>query len=463
MAKVSDESSAVKMMRPGWELASALLDGTDAMRAAGEAYLPKWPNEEKKSYEARLKTAVLFPAFKRTVQTLAAKPFSKPLTYGEDVPPKVLELCQNIDLQGRNLHVFSAEVMRTAMGPGLAGILVDFPPAEGVVTLADEQKAGLRPYFVHIRPEQLLGWRATMDGGVWAFTMLRFKELVTEDDGDFGEVEVEQIRVLEPTQWRTYRKDKNKPEEWVEHSSGTNTLRKVPFVPVYGERVGFMVSKPPLKELAHLNIKHWQSQSDQDTILHVARVPILAVVGVDDDKFSLTVGASTAVKLPTGGELMYVEHTGAAIEAGKTSLDDLKEEMRQAGAELLVLKPVTTATQVHSENAVGMCVLQEITLGLQDALNAALQLMADWLKEPTGGGVTLFTDFGAATLSEATAQLIKDMAAAGLLSKETAFKEQQRRGVISADVDWEEEQGRIEAEGPALGDLSDIGQRAPAV
>jgi hypothetical protein len=38
-----------------------------------------------------------------------------------------------------------------------------------------------------------------------------------------------------------------------------------------------MMGISPLRDLAYLNVKHWQSQSDQDTILHVARVPILAI------------------------------------------------------------------------------------------------------------------------------------------------------------------------------------------
>lgn len=457
MAKVCDQSTAVLAMQPGWELAAALLGGTAEMRKRATAYLPKWPNEDQASYDARLAVAVLFPAFARTVQTLAAKPFSKPLTVGEDVPPKLKDLTQDVDLQGRNLHTFAADVMVSAMGPGLCGILVDFPPSTGAQTLADEVAAGLRPYMVHIKPEQILGWRMQRMGGRIQLTQLRLMECVTEDDGEFGEVEVEQVRVLEPATWRVYRKNSNDKEQWDLFAEGVNTLGQIAFVPVYGQRTGFMTSKPPLLELAFMNVKHWQSQSDQDTILHVARVPILTISGVDDDKFALTVGASAAVKLPTGGDMKYVEHTGAAIEAGKISLDDLKEEMRQAGAELLVIKPVTTATQVHSENAVGMCALQSIALGLQDALNTAMQFMADWAKLGAGGTVTLFSDFGAATLSEATATLVKDMASAGLISKETAFKEQQRRGVVSSDVDWEEEKARIEEDGPALGEMGVTG------
>ena len=461
-AQVNSPSSAVEAMRPGWTLANALLGGTFVMRVAGETYLPKWPNEEPESYKARLATATLFPAFARTVVTLAAKPFSKPATLSEDMPSEIKGFSEDIDQQGRNLHVFAAEAMKELMGPGLAGILVDYPPAANVKTLADERSQGLRPYWVMIKSGQILGWRAKREGDKWALTMLRLMECVTEDDGEFGEVDVQQVRVLKPGAWEVYRKQKDK-DAWELHDSGTTTLSVVPFVPCYGERTGFMTAKPPLQELAHLNVKHWQSQSDQDTILHVARVPILAVLGAQSGTgkngeivpFQLTVGASAAVTLPKDGDMKYVEHSGAAIEAGKTSLDDLKEEMRQAGAELLVLKPTTTATQVHSENAIGLCALQEITLGLQDSLNAALQLTADWIGKPAGGTVTLFNDFGAATLDAATATLVKDMVAAGQLSKETGFKEQQRRGTISGELKWDDEKERIEQDGPALGDLKD--------
>lgn len=452
-AQVNSPSSAVEAMRPGWALANALLGGTFAMRAAGETYLPKWPNEEPESYKARLATATLFPAFARTVVTLAAKPFSKPATLSEDMPEDIKAFANDIDQQGRNLHVFAGDVMKELMGPGLAGILVDYPKAVGVKTQADEKAKGLRPYWVMVKAEQILGWRAERVQGEWRMTQLRLLECVTEKDGDFGEVEVSQVRVLEPGKWAVYRKKKDK-DEWELADSGVTTLTVVPFVPCYGERTGFMMAKPPLLELAHLNVKHWQSQSDQDTILHVARVPILALIGIDDDKFKLTVGASTAVKLPLTGDLKFVEHQGASIEAGKASLDDLKEEMRQAGAELLVLKPTTTATQVHSENAIGLCALQEITLSLQDSLNAALDLTAKWINKDAAGTVSLFNDFGAATLDAATATLIKDMVAAGQLSKETGFKEQQRRGTISGELVWDDEKEKIEAQGPDLGLIS---------
>lgn len=450
---VASVCEAVKSMSDAWCLARTLMGGTAAMRRAGKTYLPQWPNEEDESYANRLATSVLFPAYSRTIITLAAKPFSKPVTISEDTPERIQAWLEDIDLQGRNIDTFAADILEAALGWGLAGILVEYPvKPEGVRTQADEQSAGLRPYMVQIKCEQLLGWKAKRVKGEWVLTQLRFMETVEEDDGPYGVTEVQQVRVLMPGGWEIHRKSDR--GDWVVFDNGLTTLNYIPFVPVYGQRLAFMVGRPPLIELAHLNVKHWQSQSDQDTILHVARVPILTARQVGDD-FSMTIGSGSAVNLGSGPEakLEYVEHTGAAIEAGRQSLEDLKDEMRQAGAELLVMSTVQkTATETASEDSVGKCALQKIAEGLEDALDQALQIMADWIGEKDGGSVDLYDEYGV-TLSDATTQMIKDWVAAGLMSKEAAFKELQRRGSISPDLVWDDVKAQIDAEGPALGTL----------
>lgn len=459
---VASKSEAVESMGRDWEVAEALLGGTSAMRDEGRKFLPQWPNERDADYAARLKVAVLFPAYLRTVVTLTGKPFSKPLGISEDMPETVQAWMQDADLEGRNLHAFAAECMGVALGYGLGGILVDYPPVaplEGgrARTQAEEAALRLRPYFVLVQPEQILGWRTARAGGATVLTQLRLMECVEEDDGDWGTRKVEQVRVLEPGRWMIWRKPKDR--EWNEaflHDEGVTTLDVIPFVPFYGERTGYMRARPPLLEVAHLNVAHWQSASDQQTILHVARVPILfsKMLGTTStgSDVELVIGASSGVRANTpDADLKWVEHSGAAIGAGKEDLEVLEERMRQAGAELLVIKPgQVTATQTSTENAVGMCALQRITLDLQDALNAALDLVAQYAKIATAGTVTIYSDFGVSSLAEASADLLLRSTDAGYVSHETFRGELRRRGVLAADVDEAEEVGRLEAQGPAL-------------
>lgn len=447
-SSVRTQSASLLALSVQWPMLSALMGGTSAMRAAGEAYLPKWPNEENGSYDSRLKVATLYPAFSYTVSVMAGKPFSKALQLSEDAHDDIVAWCDDIDLQGRNLHSFSAELLSDCIAYGLAGVLVDFPKSEAK-TREDERKAGSRPYFTKYDANQILGFRIARLNGADRLTQLRLLEIVTEPDGEFGEKSIEQVRVLMPGTWQTWRKVEKK-EDWILHEEGTTTLQEVPFVFFYGLRKSFGIGIPPLLELAHQNVEHWQSSSDQQTILHVARVPILTVVGAESDT-QITVGASTAVKLPQGASMMFVEHSGAAIEAGRVSLQDLEERMRQTGAELLVLKPgQVTATQTRSENEANKCVLQRITELFEDGIDQCLQFMADWVNLPNAGNVQLFKAF-AELPSDASMESIIKAVSLGLISGETALREFKRRGIVSDDVEWDDEQERIKSAGPSLG------------
>ena len=455
-AQVDTQSACIARLANEWPMLEALMGGTAAMRANGEKLLPKWPNEELKSWENRRDTATLFPAFRRTVSVMAGKPFAKQAVLSDDTPPEIVAWAEDIDREGVNLHTFASEMLLEALAHGLGGILVEAPkPIENgapVPTIADQKEAGVRPYWVRVTHSQIVGFRAEAINGARQLTQLRIKETAAVPDGEYGEREAERIRVLTPGAWAVFEKQDAQvagANQWLLIESGLSGLPYIPFVPLYGFRQGYMDGISPLRDLAYLNVKHWQSQSDQDTILHVARVPILAVSG-GDDQTSIVVGAASAVKLPAGAELKFVEHTGAAIEAGSKSLDDLEDQMIQAGAELLVKQSgQRTATESANDAEGNKSDLQRIVEGFEDSLDAALQMTADYASLPKGGNVSLYKDFGATTLSAATAILVTAWQAAGLITKVTAIQELQRRGELSPDIDPDEEVQNAADEAPA--------------
>jgi hypothetical protein len=433
---VNAPSAAVAAIAVEWPMLEALMGGTARMRGMGERLLPRWPGEEAESYRARLATATLFPALRRTVSAMVGKPFGKPLTLSAETPAAVAEWADDIDLEGVSLHVFAAEMFAEALTYGLAGILVETPrPLEGLATVADQAAAGVRPYFVRVMHGQILGWRTEVVNGRRVLSQLRLSEHCAEADGAFGETAVERVRVLEPGRWAIWERDGPRSEIWVLKAEGLSGLPVVPFVPLYGTRVDFMRGQPPLLDVAYLNAKHWQSQSDQDTILHVARVPILALVG-GDKTTALTVGSGTAVSLPAGGDLKFVEHSGAAIAAGQASLDALEQQMIQAGAELLVRKPGTrTAAEAVADAEASKSDLQRLVENFEDSLDQALFLLARYAGLEDGGSVSLFKDFGAATLAAASGQLVLAMRTAGLISAEDTVAEMKRRGELGEGVE----------------------------
>ncbi|HHL2824769.1 TPA: DUF4055 domain-containing protein [Citrobacter murliniae] len=447
-------SAKVEAIAECWPMITALLGGTEEMREAGKTYLPQWPNEDNNFYQRRLAVATLLPAFARTVEVLSGKPFSRPVTWADDVPKSITDLFDDIDMQGTNLHSFLASVLEEAMGFGICIVLADYPTTSGEMTVAETKATGVRPYWVKICANCLLDWRSERINGREVLTHLRFVECVTEPDpaDEFTEIHIEQVRVLDSGRWRVYREQKDSTTgeiKWVLHDEGLTTLNYVPGVPVYGKKLGFMCSKPPLSEIAYLNVEHWQSKSDQQTILHVARVPILFGKGFDPEE-PITVGAATAVvSEKEQADLKYVEHTGKAIESGSKDLERLEDLMRQIGAELLVIKPGrVTVAQTRQEDESGTCALQRIVQDFEDAADQILQITAEWLGEKSGGSLTIYNDFGASSLAEATAQLLLDANIANVISNETLFSELQRRGLVKDNIKWDEEVVRIANQPP---------------
>lgn len=452
---VATKSSAYSGAEEVWSMVSSLLGGTNEMRRLGTLYMPKFPAETDEQYTYRLKTATLYPAYEHTVVVMAAKPYTRPITIPDDIDEQLKQWLDNLDREGRNVTSFMCEVSSVALAYGQSHVFIDSPPSPrpGVTSVQEERDAGIRPYMVLVKPTQMLGVKHK--GGM--LTEVRFIEEALEDDGRYGEKTVKQIRVLTVGKCEIYRQMTDAGSvnagAWELHESYVMTIDEIPFVTFYSRRTGFMISRPPMKELAYMNIKHWQSQSDQDALVHVVRVPLLTVSGVDPN-FTLTLGSHSAVRLPTGAAMAYVEHSGAAIGSGKVSLDDLKEEMRQAGAEMMVPRygPQKTATEVGSEDGATKSELQRIVEDLEDSLALAVALMCKWAKvNQPKDRLIIFKEFGVLESGGASAPVVMQAVTSGILSKQSGYEELQRRGIINVGRTWEDENERLEDEGPPEG------------
>jgi hypothetical protein len=90
----------------------------------------------------------------------------------------------------------------------------------------------------------------------------------------------------------------------------------------------------------------------------------------------------------------------------------------------------------------------------EDVLDSAIDTAAEWVGLGDQGDIDIFDDFAAAPVQGAAVQpfvaALVTLVASDMLSKETAFKELQRYGVINPDFDWETEAEKISAAAPVL-------------
>ena len=460
---VAQRSAASATMLAAAQKGRALMGGTTAMRAARTTYLPQFAKESKQAYDVRLAASWLFNGYRKTVKDMTGRVFSKSVEISEG-DDRLKEWADNIDMQGRDLSTFARQVFEDGLaGPGINWIMVDAPPRNGTVTQAQAQQQNLRPYLVHLRVEDVLGWRCETIDNVTTLTQIRIAEKIPERDplDEFKEASVDQIRVLDrlPTgvQTRLYRKD-SKSQKWAlyEPAAINTAISEITVVPFYANRTGFFTGEPMLDDLADINIAHWQSQSDQRNILHYARVPILFGAGMDA-KSAITIGATEAVMASdANAKLAWVEHNGKAIEAGRVDLKDLEFQMETFGLQMLTAR--TNAQSATGEALDANKETSQLSMtadALKDALEQALEWMGLYGGFDAPVEVEVNKDFGVSfmTAQEVTALLsaVKD----GALSRETFVKELIRRGVLRSDLDPDEEADRIAEDDIAGSDETD--------
>lgn len=463
-------------MAPFWEIVNDVRGGTSVMRARGRLYLPKHPLESTGAYANRKMQSVFFNAFDHTLSGLVGMVFRKDPVLGDDVPDEIRgteeqrgengELikaaiegdAENIDLRGTHFDVFLREVFDMAAHKGHAFIYVDMPkklpPGS---TLTDERANGQRPYWLRYEPEQAVNWRTRIMGGIEVLDQITFRECTYEPVGLYGEAEVIKYRVLHPGAWELYRIEvtsgTGQPVAVLE-DEGATSLDIIPIIPVYGRKLGCLYSQPPLLDLAHLNIAHWQLLSDYRHILHVANVPILMRKGAaptGTKKGAEGIGPNRIIDVPKDGDLKYVEHQGAAIEKARQELLDIEERMAIVGLQLLARRSnaqAKTATEKILNAAEQSSTLQSMVRGLQDAAEQALAIHARFRGLKSGGQVKINTDFQGLAIDPSKLQVYSQMVQAGQMSLVSLWNVMRTYGELPVDFDAETEKNRLEAEAP---------------
>lgn len=439
--RIDDPGHAAVEMAPRLKKFNALLDGTEGMRGAGRAYLPQYSAETSRSYAVRLQRAVLFNYYARTVQSLGGRPFSRKLQL-KDADPKIEAMYNDIDFQGNNLHVFAQREFETALAKGICMFLVEYPRVNAT-NAAEEKALNPRPYWVSVAPENLIAAYTTVnERGEETITHARIKSEEIMQVGEWGEREVHRITVYEPDIIRVYVEQDRKVAGKVVYtleSTYINQLGYVPLMVFYAKREEAFVAKSILNDLADKNIEHWQSSSDQRHCLTVARFPMLGAKGVsakEADAVKLGPTEMLASENPAG-EFYYVEHTGAALAAGREDLNELKAEMAVLALETIAPRDRATATEISNDAAPGSSLLMRLALSFQDLLERALEVSGDWMGiDPDKcGEVRLNTNFDLTGLDAKAMDALIAARNKGDIDAKTFLGELVRRGILSADLD----------------------------
>lgn len=462
----SKPSGAHDRMSSGWRMIDDILAGPEAIRNAGQTYLPKYAGEAQAEYDRRRQCAPWSAEFEDILRGLTAKPFAKPVGLRDGASASVLAFAEDVDTRGRGLTAFAREVFDAGVAKGVHGIFVDYSATTPAVTVAQQQARRERPYWVSVRAEDILALDTAFIDGREAVIHLRLRENSTVRE-DYEERTVERVREYNrapiytgdvvtgyaaPTWqvWEARSAQQGQVKAWDVVQRGTMSLSVIPLVLFWtGKREGSQFVRPPLLSVADKQIELYRALARQDETMTYAGSPMLAAKGMQPPKGSepVEVGPKRILYAPEGGSWDYIQPDAENLRQIREHVTGVIDDIRRLGMQPLTQRSgAVTATASAIEGARAHSAVQSWALALRDALDAALALNSAWVKEQPTGGTVVHTDFLPAVADQVPLDALAKARTAGDISRVAHVEALKRFGVLSPDFDVAADEEQIAEE-----------------
>jgi hypothetical protein len=405
-----------------WSRARDVLAGEDAVKAAGDKYLPKLDSQSDEEYSAYKARASFFGGTAHTVEEYLDLVFRRAPVLAHGSGEQLKAFVADCDLWGLDFVRYARRVVSEVLAVGRGGSLVLPDGRLGEATLP-----GCRPVVSFWRAEDIINWSVERVQGrvVLSSLVLRVSdaELLVLKVGNAG-------CALES--WSKVGEDWIPGGQRVLERDGA-ALSFIPFV-FHGPRH----SRPerdrlPLADIIAANLDHYRLDADYKHGLHFAALPTAWVSGFDKNA-TLRIGSSSAwvADIP-GATAGFLEFTGAGLGHLERAMEKVERRMALLGAQML------EGNKSEGESSGGdahLCGLGSIVASLNDSLSGVLQLAQWWVEggdlDALSGKVsfTMNTDLGARAMSGEEITAVVAAWRAGAISRDTMLERLKRGDVL---------------------------------
>lgn len=381
---------------------SDVIAGKKAIDARGTTYLPQPTDRSDAEYSAYQVRAVLYNATARTKDGLTGALFRKEVK--AEVPEQLEYILENTDGEDNGINQFTKKIADQVIPKGRQGLLVDFPQAKGVQTLADERNANMKARIQSYAPESIVNWRVVKDGGLLKITHVLLKEEDRTPNGhafkyekftryrllELSEDGYYFIRILERTEDpKTKETVYEQVEEIIPRLPNGELLDRIPFFFVGSLDNGAKVNKAPLYDLAQLNLAHYRNSADFEEAIYMIGQPTSYITGLSDDfidknKGQLKIGSRITWLLPPESTAGLIE-SRADKQLIQKAMELKESEMLGLGARIMQDNSSSGSESTESvalrrsgESSQLSCIADNINA----AMTAALKLCAKWMGLP---------------------------------------------------------------------------------
>lgn len=340
------------------------LSGQEAIKKKGDKYLPR-PNaadtsaENLARYEGYVARALFYNVVSNTTAGLVGQVFAAdPIS---EFPKELDPMWYDTTGSGVSMVQQAKRTLSHILAFGRAGLLTDFPRAKedgSAFTREEVQQGFARPTIQFYNGTDVINWRYKIVGAksVLCLVVLN-EEYVIKDDGfeittgtgkrvlrlnDAGQYETEE--------WRPVNDD-NPVGDWYKFGETiipTNDaglpLTYIPFTFVGSQNNDSSVDRPPMYDLACINLAHYRNSADYEDSVYMVGQPTPYFAGLTQDwvdnvlKGTVQLGSRAAVPLPDGGSAGLIQANENSMV--KEAMELKQRQMVSIGAQLVEDKQV---------------------------------------------------------------------------------------------------------------------------
>jgi hypothetical protein len=309
---------------PDYKMVRDCFKGERCIKDAGMAYLPQLKAQSQEDYANYLFRALFFPITGKSCTTMVGLATVKPpkTTYPSEMEAMFKD--DALDYQFTETYV---SILTEITLQGRHGVLIDAPEQGG------------DPKFCCYIAENIVRWDVDYDGKLMRLLLREYVNAPV--DGDEYKMS-RQVR---------YRKcwidldglytvqvlddDLKEAGPAIKPSFSGQRIDYIPFVCFGSTGVHMEVDRPPMLDIATINVSHYLTSADLEWGRHIVGLPTPVVSGVDAAT-KLSIGGTAAWILPNeAAKAYYLEFQGLGLKSLETAMSDKISLMASVSARMV--------------------------------------------------------------------------------------------------------------------------------
>jgi Domain of unknown function (DUF4055) len=421
---------------PHWQTIRDCLMGEIVIKARGQRYLPRTDKQTDNEYKAYLERGTFYNATARTVAGLVAAVHTRaPII---DNLPDVVDIT-NVTNDGQSFDMFMKRITKETVSLGRYGVMIDAPPEGGA------------PYCVGYDAEDIVDWAVTRVGSREKIDYVVLREIsrqrvrFTERTNEL----VEHYRVLFIDEDGIYKQrlyrdgfPNSEYEEFTPLMQG-RPMTEIPFLFIGPYDFGSDVEKPPILDIALLNLSHYRAYAQLEAGRFYTAMPVYSVFlgGGGDEDAEFVVGPNVVWQLGREDKVQLDEFEGKGLSHLESGLKTLEQQIAALGGKLAT---PTAGTAAESSDAAQARERSDVSfLGsmismMSEAASRILSALALWHGVEANVTVSYASDATQILLDGREIRAMAMLYDTGLMPMETIFQIFRQNNIIRQNVTFEQ-------------------------